>query len=146
MDTYQTDARYWFLNSDDQEQQIRPVNVYFRLFLQDRTFISPALEMSFSFTILTPSRTMIQELTPTPPPQNKNTNKGQPHAHKREIVKEREERCQDKVARGKGRTGWGNTGPLQIIHTEPKCFFFLGDRTYLKKLSQDGNTIPMFSS
>lgn len=105
------------------------------LFRVHKTLLSLPPANVYFFFFLTPSRPMTREMTPKKIP--------------RKEKREREKRCLGKAAtrKGKDRTGTpihSQTHKRTHTHTEP--VLFLGTGTYLKKLSQDGNTIPMFFS
>lgn len=132
---HSTDAWYRLPDGENRERQSLPVIVLFSVARcpQDTTFFPPGYFSFISF-FLTPSRPMTREMTP---PQ-KNT------AHRKEREREREKRCPGQAAlrKGKDRTG-GHQSTLRHTQTHTEPVLFLGTGTYLKKLSQDGNTIPM---
>jgi hypothetical protein len=117
------DTLYWLPDSDNQGQQSRPVNVYVRLFPQDQTFISPGFFFPVSsdaFTNHDPRNDAPQKISQT-----------RGREREREVLS----------GPGEGQDSAGTPIHSKTTHTEP--ILFLGTGTYLKKLSQDGNTIPM---
>ena len=106
-----------------------------RCFVSTRQYF-PSLSLLFLFlffssVFLTPSRPMTQGMTP---PKN--------YCSQKERGRQRSV-AQGQAANRKGKDRTGNNNPLSNTHIQNQ-FFSLGTGTHLKKLSQDGNTIPMF--